>query len=146
MDTMTDNEGSLSPEECLQKLAAAHLGRLAFSDRALPALVPMNYIVDGRDLVLDAAATAPVVRAAQGRGSIVAFEVDEIDPETNSGWCVSVTGRLHQIADRRRVERYARNPTFPGEIRARHFLVITPGLVSGRWFPRSLSRSVTVSE
>jgi uncharacterized protein len=145
MDPMTDGEGSLSPEECLQKLASAHLGRLAFSERALPALVPMNYIVDGRDLVLEAGAVASVLRAAHGWGSIVAFEVDEIDPETNSGWSVVVTGRLHEVADRLRLERYARDHAFSGHLRSRHYLALTPGLVSGRWFPLTSSHAATAA-
>jgi uncharacterized protein len=134
MDIVTHGVDKLAPQELLDRLASARVGRLAFSHRALPALLAMNYIVDGRELVLQTAA-GPALAAAQGRGSIVAFEVDEIDPTTNSGWSVVVTGHLREVTEKSRIERYARCPAFPRDARLRHFLVITPGLVSGRWFP-----------
>jgi hypothetical protein len=134
MDTVTHSLSKLAPQELLDALASARVGRLAFSHRALPALLAMNYIVDGRELVLQTAA-GPALAAAQGRGSIVAFEVDEIDPKTNSGWSVVVTGHLREVTEQSRIGRYARCPAFPRDARLRHFLVITPGLVSGRWFP-----------
>jgi uncharacterized protein len=134
MDIVTHGVDKLAPQELLDRLASARVGRLAFSHRALPALLAMNYIVDGRELVLQTAA-GPALAAAQGRGSIVAFEVDEIDPKTNSGWSVVVTGHLREVTEQSRIDRYARCPAFPRDARLRHFLVITPGLVSGRWFP-----------
>jgi uncharacterized protein len=134
MDTVTSSVDRLAPQELLDRLASARVGRLAFSHRALPALLAVNYIVDGRELVLQTAA-GPAHAAAQGRGSIVAFEVDEIDPKTNSGWSVVVTGHLREVTEQSRIERYVRCPAFPRDARLRHFLVITPGLVSGRWFP-----------
>jgi uncharacterized protein len=134
MATVTHGVDKLAPQELLERLASARVGRLAFSDRALPALLAMNYIVDGRDLVLQTAA-GPAVGAAQGRGSIVAFEVDEIDTKTNSGWSVVVTGHLREVTEQTRIDRYARCPAFPRDARLRHFLVITPGLVSDRSFP-----------
>jgi nitroimidazol reductase NimA-like FMN-containing flavoprotein (pyridoxamine 5'-phosphate oxidase superfamily) len=145
METVTHSVDTLAPQELLDRLASVCVGRLAFSHRALPALLAMNYIVDGRELVLQTAA-GPAVGAAQGRGSIVAFEVDEIDPKSNSGWSVVVTGHLREVTERSRIERYARCPAFPRDARLRHFLVITPGLVSGRWFPlKAALEAATVS-
>jgi nitroimidazol reductase NimA-like FMN-containing flavoprotein (pyridoxamine 5'-phosphate oxidase superfamily) len=145
MNTVTHSVDTLAPQELLDRLASARVGRLAFSHHALPALLAMNYIVDGRELVLQTAA-GPAVGAAQGRGSIVAFEVDEIDPKSNSGWSVVVTGHLREVTERSRIERYARCPAFPRDARLRHFLVITPGLVSGRWFPlKAALEAATVS-
>jgi hypothetical protein len=134
MDTGTQCVDKFAPQELLDRLASARVGRLAFSHRALPALLAVNYIVDGRELVLQTAA-GPAVDAARAPGSIVAFVVDEIDPMTNSGWSVVVTGHLREVTETSRIERYARCPAFPRDARLRHFLVISPGLVSGRWFP-----------
>jgi nitroimidazol reductase NimA-like FMN-containing flavoprotein (pyridoxamine 5'-phosphate oxidase superfamily) len=145
MNTVTHSVDTLAPQELLDRLASARVGRLAFSHHALPALLAMNYIVDGRELVLQTAA-GPAVGAAQGRGSIVAFEVDEIDPKSNSGWSVVVTGHLREVTEQSRSDRYARCPAFPRDARLRHFLVITPGLVSGRWFPlKAALEAATVS-
>jgi hypothetical protein len=134
MDTGTQCVDKFAPQELLDRLASARVGRLAFSHRALPALLAVNYIVDGRELVLQTAA-GPALAAAHGPGSIVAFEVDEIDPTTNSGWSVVVTGPLREVTEKPRIDRYARCRAFPRDARLRHFLVITPGLVSGRCFP-----------
>jgi hypothetical protein len=134
MDTVTHSFDKFAPQELLDRLVSARVGRLAFSHRALPALLAMNYVVDGRELVL-ATSGGPALAAAQGRGSIVAFEVDEIDPITNLGWSVVVTGHLGEVTEHSRIDRYARCPAFPRDARLRHFLVISPGLVSGRWFP-----------
>lgn len=134
MDTVTHSLDKLAPQELLDRLASARVGRLAFSHRALPALLAMNYVVDGRELVLQTAA-GPALGAAQGRGSIVAFEVDEIDPKTNLGWSVVVTGHLGEVTEQSRIDRYARCPAFARDSRLRHFLAIAPGLVSGCWFP-----------
>jgi uncharacterized protein len=144
VNTVTHSVDKLAPQELLDRLASACVGRLAFSHRALPALLAMNYIVDGRELVLQTAA-GPAVDAAQGRGSIVAFEVDEIDPKSNSGWSVVVTGHLREVTEQSGIDRYARCPAFPRDARLRHFLVIDPGLVSGRWFPlKAASEAATV--
>jgi uncharacterized protein len=144
VNTVTHSVDTLAPQELLDRLASACVGRLAFSHRALPALLAMNYIVDGRELVLQTAA-GPAVDAAQGRGSIVAFEVDEIDPKSNSGWSVVVTGHLREVTEQSGIDRYARCPAFPRDARLRHFLVINPGLVSGRWFPlKAASEAATV--
>jgi uncharacterized protein len=135
MNTSTRSSDVIPLHECMAKVASAHLGRLAFSHRALPALLPMSYVVDGSDLVLQTAG-GPALAAAQGDGCIVAFEVDEIDPLSYTGWSVVVTGRLREVTDSSRVSRYEANPALPWDSdSARHFLLLTPGLVSGRRLP-----------
>jgi uncharacterized protein len=126
MDTVSQSLDTLARQELLDRLASGRVGRLAFSHRALPALLAMYYIVDGRELVLQTAA-GPTLLAAKRRGSIVAFEVDEIDPRTNSGWSVVVTGHLREVTEQSRINRYARCPAFPRDARLRHFLVMTLG-------------------
>lgn len=130
---MTHSVDGISPQECLRKLATAHLGRLAFSHRALPAVHPANYIVDGHELVLRTA-DAPVLAAAAGNGSIVAFEVDEIDRDTSAGWSVVVTGRMREVTDQSRVRRYEEDPAFAPDSGPKRFLVISLDLLSGRSF------------
>jgi hypothetical protein len=139
MDANSTRSGSIPPQECLSLVASGRLGRLAFSHHAMPALVAMTYIVDGRDLVLQTA-SGPALSAARGEGSIVAFSVDEIDPVTAAGWSVMMTGQLRQVTETARVRSYQGDPALAwpsGD--PRHFLLLTPGLVSGRWFPADSS-------
>lgn len=83
----------LDDTECLALLASRSLGRLAYVARAgVPDLVPVNYALQGRDVMMRSGA-GPKLQAAQRR-DVVAFEVDDIDEERRSGWSVVVVGRL----------------------------------------------------
>ena len=66
------------------------------------------------------------------RNGVVAFETDEIDPATSTGWSVTVVGRIQEITDLLEIERLdaALTPWAPGE--RDHFLKIIPEVVTGR--------------
>lgn len=55
------------------------------------------------DWVVAAHDSAAVRRAA---GTIVAFEADELDPATCSGWSVTATGRAELVTDPDAIARY----------------------------------------
>lgn len=81
----------LPEDECRRLLHAKQVGRLAFSDDSGPDVLPVNYVMDGDDLLI---ATTPYGALARGgTGARVAFEVDELDDYTESGWSVVVRGR-----------------------------------------------------
>jgi uncharacterized protein len=81
---------ALSHRECLVLLAEAQVGRAVFTDRAMPAVVPVNFVVQDDAIVM---CTAPESRlaSAASRG-VLAFQVDDIDPSTRTGWSVVVVG------------------------------------------------------
>jgi nitroimidazol reductase NimA-like FMN-containing flavoprotein (pyridoxamine 5'-phosphate oxidase superfamily) len=80
----------LSYDECLRRLDASAVGRVAITEHALPAIVPVNYLrIDG-NLVFR---TDPNGMLAHGcDGTVVAFEIDEVDPAGSTGWSVLVVG------------------------------------------------------
>jgi uncharacterized protein len=81
---------ALSPRECVALLNGAQIGRAVFTERALPAVVPVNFIVLDDAVVM---CTAPDTRlAAAATRGVLAFQVDDIDPTTRSGWSVVVVG------------------------------------------------------
>lgn len=86
--------GSLKPlsrGECLDLLATQSVGRLAYIARqGTPDIVPVNYALDGSDIVIRSG-PGPKLQAAE-RGDRVAFEVDLTDERTASGWSVVVHG------------------------------------------------------
>lgn len=86
----------IDPAECLSLLATRTVGRLAYLARAAtPDVVPVNYaLTDGK--VLIRSGSGPKLQAAQRR-DLVAFEVDEIDEHSHSGWSVVITGRLSVV-------------------------------------------------
>jgi hypothetical protein len=80
----------LGTEECLRLLRSASIGRIAITSGALPVILPINYRVDGDQILFR---TSPGTKLdAATRNAVVAFEVDHVDPVYHSGWSVLVTG------------------------------------------------------
>jgi uncharacterized protein len=124
------NLETLSRDESLALLASVPVGRVVFTVRALPAIQPVNFVYDDGGVVIR---TGPGTKlAAVLRAGVVAFEADEIDPATQTGWSVTVVGRAHEIADQRDLDRLrARlSPWAPGE--REHVLRIAAEVVTGR--------------
>jgi nitroimidazol reductase NimA-like FMN-containing flavoprotein (pyridoxamine 5'-phosphate oxidase superfamily) len=81
---------ALSRRECVALLAGKQVGRAVFTERALPAVVPVNFAMHGDAIVLCTASDTRLASAAT-RG-VLAFQVDDIDEQTRSGWSVVVVG------------------------------------------------------
>ncbi|MGW3969013.1 pyridoxamine 5'-phosphate oxidase family protein [Streptomyces ardesiacus] len=130
---MYGNDGfrELDRRECLERLAEAVVGRVVFTQEALPAVLPFRFWLD-RDgaVVLRTSSVSEMARAVDG--AVVAFEADEVDAAAHAGWSVVVTGVASVIADAAERERLRESPrsrvSWPGEI----FVRITPELVTGR--------------
>jgi hypothetical protein len=88
---ITAPEEPLSEQQCWALLATASVGRIALSVHALPAIVPVQYYLDGRRLMACLGHHQIPERSLQG--SVVAFAADAIDPASNTGWAVQVLGR-----------------------------------------------------
>ena len=87
----------LSRGECLQLLARSRVGRVVVTDRALPAAFPVNFALLDTDVVFLTSAGSKL-EAAEGE-EVMAFEVDDIDPASQSGWSVLVQGLASVIDD-----------------------------------------------
>lgn len=119
----------LTPAECGALLATRSVGRLAYIARAgVPDIVPVNYVMDG-DAVLLRSGPGPKLQAAQ-RGDLVAFEVDEIDELTHTGWSVVVMGRASQVSPELSMAAAAGPPWANGP--RRHTMRIDPRRIDGR--------------
>ncbi|QES58081.1 pyridoxamine 5'-phosphate oxidase [Streptomyces venezuelae] len=100
----------LDRAESLGLLATVSLGRIVFTQHALPAVRPVNHLVEGGDIVIrihDGGALASLAAPAEAPGVVVAYEADAIDPDTHLGWSVVVTGYARRVADARDADRYA---------------------------------------
>jgi uncharacterized protein len=86
----------LDDAECRRLLASRYVGRLGFVAGERPEIVPVNYVVRGRDVVIRLRAGA--VSAAVD-GAHVAFEIDDVDPDYHTGWSVVAHGRASRITD-----------------------------------------------
>lgn len=96
----------LSRSEALRLLAEVSLGRIVFTQGALPAIRPVNHtLIDGHIVILTHPGAA-LGAAAGGPGVVVAYEADQIDPDTHVGWSVVVTGRARLATDPADIARY----------------------------------------
>ncbi|MBB4916988.1 pyridoxamine 5'-phosphate oxidase family protein [Streptosporangium saharense] len=121
----------LSRQECLDLISSATIGRIVFTDRALPAVQPVTFYLDGEDIVIRTGTGSKL--AAATRHTVVAFEVDEFDVPTRTGWSVTAVGRAHAVSDPGQIDRLSRLPLTawaPGE--RNHFIVVRAEQVSGR--------------
>ena len=98
--------GVLSRAECFSLLAAATVGRVALSVRALPAIVPVVCGLHGDDVVVRALADARVSAAMVG--TVVAFQTDALDAAGETAWTVQVVGRCDPIEDPATIDEIAR--------------------------------------
>ena len=87
----------LDRERCLELLASVRVGRLVFTEDALPAVQPVNYRLWRDDVVIRVAGGAKL--SAAERNIVVAFEADELDPDLRTGWSVTVVGHAQRITD-----------------------------------------------
>jgi len=92
----------LGREECLRLLTHATLGRVAVTQGALPAVLPINYRLVGDRIVFRTAGGTKLDAAT--RNAIVAFEVDDMEPLGHTGWSVMVTGMAREVTDPRQLE------------------------------------------
>ncbi|MFE1173480.1 pyridoxamine 5'-phosphate oxidase family protein [Streptomyces sp. NPDC058773] len=124
----------LAREEALRLLGSVSLGRIVFSQDALPAIRPVNHLVDRGEVVIrthGGAAIAAVTREAGTEGVVVAYEADAIDPVTHLGWSVVVTGYCRLVTDPRDLAHYREvlHPWTDGQ--REHALRVRPVLVTG---------------
>jgi hypothetical protein len=121
----------LSREKCLRLMATAPVGRIIYTRRAMPAVEMVNFTLDAGDIVIRTAASGKL--AAAIRGAVVAFEADEYDPATRTGWSVTAVGHAREVTDPAWIERLRTtgpHPWVPGD--QPYFMAITPGTLNGR--------------
>ncbi|GAA3796285.1 pyridoxamine 5'-phosphate oxidase family protein [Sphaerisporangium flaviroseum] len=121
----------LSRAECLALLASVPVGRIVFTDRALPAVQPVGFVLDGEDVVIRTTAGSRLAFAA--RNAVVAFEADEFDARMSTGWSVTMVGHARAVQDLAEIERLSLLPLTPWAPGAREqFIVMCPQEISGR--------------
>ena len=134
--TLVDSHSNLeiiTREDCVRLLATKEVGRLAFIHGGAVDVLPVNYVLDG-DAIVFATATGSKLWAAE-RGA-VAFEIDETDSASRSGWSVVVHGLAQEITSLDapglldRLRALPLNP-WAGGLRP-HIVRIAPRTISGR--------------
>lgn len=126
----------LDRDECLDLLAATVIGRIGISIGALPVILPINFrLVDDRIVFRTEIGTKLDAASA---GSVVAFEVDDFDLCSHTGWSVAVSGIAREVTDAHDIAELSSSsiprwaPSHNGRV-----VAIETELVSGRRITRT---------
>ncbi|MGH3168441.1 MAG: pyridoxamine 5'-phosphate oxidase family protein [Trebonia sp.] len=99
----------LTRHESWQLLAGVSLGRIVFTRHAMPAVRPVNHVVDEDKIIIRSHLGAQIVsRAGAVDGVVVCYEADDLDPVEHTGWSVIVTGLARLVTDPAAISRYGR--------------------------------------
>jgi len=83
----------LEVDECWTLAVTRPVGRLAWCGAQGPTVLPVNFAVNGTNVLVRTTAYSEVSRECDD--SPVAFEIDDIDTENRAGWSVLMRGRGH---------------------------------------------------
>ncbi len=122
---------TLTPEACYALLGPGGIGRVAFSTRAGPVVLPVNFVMAGHTIVFR---TGPATALSAHAYDDVAFEVDHFDEALHQGWSVLVSGTAHRVTDQGELGRLRQQATaepWPGGSREVQVRII-PARISGR--------------
>jgi nitroimidazol reductase NimA-like FMN-containing flavoprotein (pyridoxamine 5'-phosphate oxidase superfamily) len=120
---------ALDDDECLWLLAREPVGRIGLTSGALPVVLPVNFVLDGRTIVF---ATDPGLKLDSARaGDVACLEVDGYDGTSHLGWTVLATGRLREITDPGRLLEARRLPLRAWARPEAHLVELPVELVSG---------------
>ncbi|HEX6871329.1 MAG TPA: pyridoxamine 5'-phosphate oxidase family protein [Micromonosporaceae bacterium] len=122
----------LTDSDALRLLGDAPVGRVVFTNRALPAIRVVNHLVDRGDIIIRTSlGTQFGGLVGSGRGVVVAYEADAIDVTRRTGWFVAVTGLARTVTDPELVSRYegALRPWIDGPMDC--VIRIRPEIVTG---------------
>ena len=90
----------LTAAESWQLLTSVSLGRIVFTQHAMPAIRPVNHLVDDQAIIIRShLGVAIVPYAAADDGVVVCYEADDLDPVRHIGWSVITTGMARLVRD-----------------------------------------------
>lgn len=133
MDIVPGKTSQIDRGEALALLGSVPLGRIVFTDRALPAVRLVSHLVEAGMLIVCNNYGAPIVSGdgPGGRATVVAYEADDIDPVTHAGWSVVVTGTATLVTRPADIARYRRVLRPPATARASQLIRVDTGIVAG---------------
>jgi nitroimidazol reductase NimA-like FMN-containing flavoprotein (pyridoxamine 5'-phosphate oxidase superfamily) len=121
---------------CLSLLEGQRVGRLGFVVDGWPIILPVNYALDGDDVILRTGAGTKL--SAIRHGAQVAFEVDGLDDVHRSGWSVLVLGTAHEVEDEQSLARARRLPLRSWSSTPKDFWIrIEAVQITGRALPKA---------
>ncbi len=134
---LADHAGleALPLEACLRLLESVPVGRVSFCADGEVVTLPVNHVVDGQDVVFRTNRGSKL--SAAGRQDHVAFEADDYDPRTRTGWSVLVKGRAEVVHEDPEIRRLSHLGLYPWvtAVDRPFWIRIRPTSVTGRQTP-----------
>jgi uncharacterized protein len=90
---MTTGSIALDTSACWRLLGTVEVGRLCYTEAALPVVRPVPFMVENGVCVVVALSLAVTPSQVFARPTIVAFEAGEWQPSEHRGWSVQLVGR-----------------------------------------------------
>ncbi len=118
----------LRPNECFAYLRAERVGRVALSVDALPTVLRVDYVLDGKDIVFRASAD-PRLSAATST-TVVAFQADGCDVAHHAAWSIVAQGVASAVVDPVELAKVER-VLVPDDSRCTRVVRIRTGNISG---------------
>jgi hypothetical protein len=132
-----DNRGKapepLTRAQCFDLLRTIGDARVAYSQRAMPAIATVDYAVIDEGLILRVDEGSPELSSM--RDAVLAFQADSHGPVDEHPWSVTCVGKARPVTDAAEVMALAAAPDWssPGSDRPA-FLRMEPDLLEGRVF------------
>jgi nitroimidazol reductase NimA-like FMN-containing flavoprotein (pyridoxamine 5'-phosphate oxidase superfamily) len=95
----------LSRAESLRLLGTISFGRVVYTHRSLPAIRPVNHLMDGETIIIRTSEWSELVSAVID-GAVIAYEADNIDLDRHVGWSVVARGPARAVSDVDEADRY----------------------------------------
>ena len=132
----------LNEAECLRLISAGGVGRIGYTGRFGPTVVPVNYALYEGTIVFRTGQHSPLGEdlrtGIEHAESKVAFEIDELSPASREGWSILVQGAAHLVdsdAERASLVRSGVEPWAGGEKEL--FVRVLPSRITGRRIRRA---------
>jgi nitroimidazol reductase NimA-like FMN-containing flavoprotein (pyridoxamine 5'-phosphate oxidase superfamily) len=127
----------LDEAECLRLIAPGGIGRIGYTGRYGPMVLPVNYELHQGSIVFRTAADSPTdedLRTGIANAEYkVAFEIDSFDVAAREGWSVLIQGPLHHVESAAERASAVQAGVEPWPDGARElFLRIAPSRITGR--------------
>ena len=142
---------SLEESECIRLLGAGRVGRLAYAGWEGPTVIPIVYKLHEGSILfhpLQGTFTEQDLRTGIAHADyVVAFEIDQIDPDARGGWAVLVVGSAHHVdteAERASIIGAGADPWPWPEAETAHLMRIRPTTSRRVVYENATSRSVSI--
>lgn len=125
----------MTEREVLAVVGNESLGRIGFVVDEWPVVLPVNFVLDGRDVVFR---SDPGAKLDASRGGRVCFQVDHADSLYERGWSALALGLADRVDDPDELERLQRLRLRPwaGGVKA-NWVRVTVQQWSGRRLPHA---------